>query len=115
MHDAAVVSIEGAELEGLTGDFDTLSCGLDFLVEVVFLDGAEVAAVHLDALGIGAVAAENAVDEVLQVVEAFAVFADENGAIRTLDLEAGAVRCVLQIDRRCIPEVPEQRIENFSR
>ena len=91
VNQAAVVGVERADLEGLAGGFDPLGDALDFLCQLVFLDGAEMLAVHLDALGLGQVAAEDAVDEVLQVVEAVAVLADERLAVARVDLQARAV------------------------
>ena len=102
-------------MERLAGGLDSLSDALDFLFQVVFLDRAEVRAVHLDALGLGQVAAKDAVDEILEVVEAVTVLADEGFAVARMDLEARAVVGFLRLDGRRETEVSEHRVENFGR
>ena len=111
---APIVGIEGAEFEGLAGDFHPLGDATDFFPEVIFLHRAEMGTIHFDALRLGVVAAEDAIDEILEVIQAVAIFADESFAVSGMDLQAGTVVSFLGLDRGREPEVSKHRIENLG-
>ena len=103
---APVVGIERAELMRLAGGFHPLGDFADLGSHLVLADCAEMLAVHLDAPGIGELAPQDAVDEVLQVIEPVAVVADDRLTIGRVDLQAWAVIGFLDFDGRCQTEVP---------
>jgi hypothetical protein len=78
---APVVGIERAEFEGFTGNLHPLGDGADFLPELIFLDGTEMGAIHFDTFCLGVMAAEDAIDEVLEVIQAVAFLTNERLAV----------------------------------
>lgn len=113
--EAPVVGVERAHLDRLAARHDPLGDASDFLAQAVFLDRPEVAAVHLDTLGLGQVFAEDAVDEVLEVVEPLAILANEEFTLARVNLQAGAVVGFLLLDGRRETQVPQHRVEDLVR
>jgi hypothetical protein len=77
--------------------------------------GPVVFAIHFDALGFGQLPAQDTVDEILQIVEPFAIPADDCRALGRVDLEAGSVVGFLHLDRCRKAEMAEHCIEDFRR
>ena len=113
VHQASIVGVERPDLEGFAGGFHALGHPGDLRFQAVFLDGSEVFAVHLDPLGIGEMSADDAVDEVLEVVESVSFVPNDGLALTGMDLKAWPVRSLLELDRSREPEVPEHGIENL--
>ncbi|MCU0752267.1 MAG: hypothetical protein MUC40_04415 [Akkermansiaceae bacterium] len=111
VHHAAVVGIERAELVGLAGFLDACGDFADLLRHLVLADGAEMLAVHLDALRFGKLPPQDAVHEVLNVIEPVAIAADDGFAVRRLDLEARPVVGFLHLDGGRQAELAEHGVE----
>jgi hypothetical protein len=95
---AAVVGVERAQLERLAGDFHPFGNAADFLFELIFLDRAKVGTIHLDALRLGVVAAEDPVDKILKVIQTVAILANQRFAVSGMDLQARTIVGFLSLD-----------------
>jgi len=114
IHQAAIVGIERANIERFSARFDSLCQAFDFLVEVIFLDGAVMGAIHLDSLRLQIMAAEDAIDEVLEIVEAIAISANDRPALCGDNLQAWAIVSFLHLNGSGKAEVAEHGIEDLG-
>ena len=109
---APVVGVERAHFEGLPGSLHPLGDLPDLLGHLVLADGPEMFAIHLDALRFGLVPPQDAVDEILDVVQALAVAADDGLALRRVDLQTRAVVGFLGFDGHRNGEMAEHRVKD---
>ena len=114
MHDAPVVAVHGIELEGLSGGADAIGCLLGVLDEFILAHGAVVLDVHADAGCVFDVADEDAIDEVLDVLEDFSATADEGVSVFGEDLKRGAFGSLAVFDRDGKSEVSQHGVEDAA-
>ena len=85
--EAAFVRIHGVHPDFFATFFDFVGEVVGLVLDLLFLFEAEIFAVETDAIGVGIGFAHDAVDEVLQVVEAFAVFSDDEFVVFGVEVE----------------------------
>jgi hypothetical protein len=93
----------------------SLGDATDFLPQLLFLHGSEVGTIHLHSLGVRQMPPEDAIDQILEVVQAVALMTNDRLTLRRMDLQAESLMGFLKLDRRRKPEMPEHRIENLNR
>jgi hypothetical protein len=114
VNEAPVVAVHGVQHDGFAGGADAEGHLLDVIDEVVFADGAVVFDIDADAGCAGHVADEDAVYEVLDVVEDFAPVTDEGIGVFGEDLEGGAFGGFELFDLDGESQVAEHRVEDFA-
>ena len=115
VNETAVVAVHGVEHDGFAGGADTEGHLLDVVDEVVFADGAVVFDINADAGCAGHVADEDAVYEVLDVVEDLAPVTDEGIGVLGEDLEGRDFGGFELFDLDGEAQVAEHRVEDFAR
>ena len=72
-------------------------------------------AIHLDPLRLRVVPPDDPVHEVLQVIQAVAILADQHFTLAGMNLQARSVFGLLDLDRRREAQMPEHGVENLGR
>lgn len=114
VNQSPIIGVERAHLKWLARCLHSLGDPPNFLVHAVFLDRTEMPTVHFDALGVRMMSADNAVYQILEIVQAVTIMADDRFTLAGMDLQARAIMGLLDFDRRRIPEVSEHRVENLG-
>ncbi|RFC43467.1 MAG: hypothetical protein DVB23_002643 [Verrucomicrobia bacterium] len=86
--DAAVIGVERGEFGWLPGVEDAFGDAVCLFEELVLVHGAVVVDVHTDAGSGGIASLEEAIDEILDVVDAIAILSDEEIAFGCKDVKA---------------------------
>lgn len=111
--EAALVGIHGVELKGLAGGADLLGEEADAVKEALGFAAAEVFHVEADARGLRVLLAKELIEEVLEVVEALSLGADEGLGLGHADVEGRPGGVFGELDGSAEAEVAEHGIENF--
>ena len=113
MHDATVVGVEGAHLHRFSA---FLGLGRQLLRgsdEFFLLAHTEMIAIDPDAGGILHLFLQDAIDEILQVVEAIPVLADEETTLPGQNLQAGPFLAFFLLDGHLKPKLSDHGLKNL--
>lgn len=112
---AAVIGIQRAHLKGLAAAFDFFRELLDLGAQFFFLHAAEMGAIDLDARRVLVVLAQQAIHQILQVIQPIALIADQPLGLRGGNLQTRPLLVLLQVDGGGKTEVTEHGIQHFFR
>lgn len=87
MDEAAFVGVHRVHPDFAAAVFDFVGEVAGFVHDLVFFLVAEIFAIEADSAGVGVGFAHDAVDEVLEVVEAFAIFPDDEFVVFGVEIE----------------------------
>lgn len=113
VNETAVVSIERPNLKRFTRCLHPLGEAPDFFVQLVLLDRTEMRAIHLDPLGLEGMSPQDAINEVLEIVESVAVLSYNSFAFARVDLQARPIVGFLDLNGCREAEMAKHRIKDL--